>query len=584
MRSRLGIGRPRKIRRTTRPATSTRASRSASGSPVAESSSSDGPNGSLPAAASRCGQYSGRVANENVEVARGYHERTKHSEERLRASPHHLDWENQPVPFKLYRDLETIPLPRQLEPGTVSALRAISALVGRETEPTEQVPGLQALARVLYYSAGITKVKRSPGGDVYFRAAANTGALYHVDLYLACRDLPDLPAGIYHFGAHDFALRRLRVGDYRGAFIEAAGVEPSLAQAPVVVASASTYWRNAWKYRDRAYRHAFWDGGTLHANLLAVAAAQGLAAKVVAGFADRDVEHLLGLDPAREGALALVPLGRTAEPPPPAPDAPVLNLETEPLSAREIDYPAIREIHSASSLEHGEEVARWRGVAPSASGTRSPERALSPSSARGGGLAGRAARERHSPPRLDASFRRLALAHLRGAFHCARRRDRLDSSGLHGRPGVEPARPLRDRTRGGGSAARCLLPPARGAGARAPQGRRVSGDRGPTRPLPRASGRCRGERLLPRGSRADPRPVRQSRLSGRSARGRNRRRPPLPRRLRTSFRRHRTHLPRRRGYGVLLPSRRREERDVPDGARPHRSTEPRSAERGHQVA
>lgn len=94
------------------------------------------------------------MANENVEVARGYHERTKHSEERLRANPHHLDWDNQPVPFKLYRDLETIPLPRQLEPGTVSTLRAISALVGPEIEPTEPVPGLQALARVLYYSAG----------------------------------------------------------------------------------------------------------------------------------------------------------------------------------------------------------------------------------------------------------------------------------------------------------------------------------------------------------------------------------------------------------------------------------------------
>jgi SagB-type dehydrogenase family enzyme len=302
------------------------------------------------------------VANENVEFARGYHERTKHSEERLRASPHDLDWENQPIPFKLYRGLETIPLPRQLEPGTVSALRAISALVGRESEPTEQVPGLGALARVLYYSAGITKVRRSPGGGVYFRAASNTGALYHVDLYLACRDLPDLPAGLYHFGVHDFALRRLRVGDYRDAFIEAAAGESSLARAPVVVASASTYWRNAWKYRERAYRHAFWDAGTLHANLLAVAAAQGLAAKIVAGFADRDIEHLLGLDPAREGALALVPLGRTAEPPPPAPDAPVLNLETEPLSSREIEYSAIREIHSASSLEHGEEVARWRGA------------------------------------------------------------------------------------------------------------------------------------------------------------------------------------------------------------------------------
>ncbi len=115
------------------------------------------------------------MANENVEVARGYHERTKHSEERLRANPHHLDWDNQPVPFKLYRDLETVPLPRQLEPGTASALRAISALVARESEPTEQAPDLRALARVLYYSAGITKVRRSPGGDVYLPGGIEHG-------------------------------------------------------------------------------------------------------------------------------------------------------------------------------------------------------------------------------------------------------------------------------------------------------------------------------------------------------------------------------------------------------------------------
>jgi hypothetical protein len=73
-------------------------------------------------------QYSGRVANENVEVTRGYHERTKHSEERLRANPHHLDWDNQPFPFKLYRDLETIPpLVRETEPVPTTAVRGAGA-------------------------------------------------------------------------------------------------------------------------------------------------------------------------------------------------------------------------------------------------------------------------------------------------------------------------------------------------------------------------------------------------------------------------------------------------------------------------
>ena len=45
------------------------------------------------------------------------------------------------------------------------------------------------------------------------------------------------------------------------------------AYAPVIIACASTYWRNAWKYQSRAYRHCFWDCGTILANLLAVAAA-----------------------------------------------------------------------------------------------------------------------------------------------------------------------------------------------------------------------------------------------------------------------------------------------------------------------
>ena len=35
-----------------------------------------------------------------------------------------------------------------------------------------------------------------------------------------------------------------------------------MAQAPVVVAVTSTFWRNAWKYCGRAYRHPTWDAGT----------------------------------------------------------------------------------------------------------------------------------------------------------------------------------------------------------------------------------------------------------------------------------------------------------------------------------
>jgi SagB-type dehydrogenase family enzyme len=294
-----------------------------------------------------------------------YHEATKHSERSLRASRHFLDWPNQPLPFKVYRGLEATPLPRDFPDGDVPALEAIAGRpVGPAPESGGRVPDLACLARVLYLAAGITKRKRHPGGETWFRAHPNTGALYHVDLYVVTGDLPGLAAGVYHFGAHDFALHRLRAGDHRGVLVEASGRCPDLLRAPLVVASASTWWRNAWKYQARTYRHCFWDGGTLHANLLAGAHSERLEPRIVLGFADAPLERLLGLDPQREGAVALVALGRSAQTPPPAPVLAELRLETEPLSAREVDYPAIRTVHRASSLADGAEAAAWRGAAP----------------------------------------------------------------------------------------------------------------------------------------------------------------------------------------------------------------------------
>ncbi len=303
--------------------------------------------------------------NRDTQAILDYHEATKHSEESIRSSRHTLDWANQPLPFKIYRDLEPIQLVKDFPAPDVPALAAI----GQGAEPpapdaAERIPDLSTLSCVLHLSAGITKRRRHPGGETYFRAYPNTGALYHVDLYLVTGDLPDLAAGVYHFGPHDFALRRLREGDWRGVLLAASGENTDLARAPVVIASASTYWRNSWKYQARAWRHCFWDAGTLHANLIAAAGAEALEPRVVLGWADRPVERLLGLDPRREGALTLVPLGRARGSQPPAPAMPPLRLETEPLSRAEVDYPQIRAVQLASSLADDAEAAAWRGEAP----------------------------------------------------------------------------------------------------------------------------------------------------------------------------------------------------------------------------
>src|SRR5271167_3698324 len=121
--------------------------------------------------------------NRNPEAAWAYHDATKHSYSSVRTNPHSLDWANQPVPSKIYPALEPLFLPREVRQTGVAALSAIAESI---PAVTDAVPDLAAVAQLLYLSAGITRERNYPGGEIYFRAAACTGALYEVELYLVC--------------------------------------------------------------------------------------------------------------------------------------------------------------------------------------------------------------------------------------------------------------------------------------------------------------------------------------------------------------------------------------------------------------
>src|SRR3989454_666453 len=124
-------------------------------------------------------------------------------------------------------------------------------------------------------------------------------------------------------------------------------------------------WRNSWKYRARTYRHLFWDGGTMLANALATAAALGLAPRLFTGFVDAAVHRLLGIDGAREVALALLSVGPETPPAASASVSAPIEHATLPLSRHVVDEPLVAQAHAASALATPEDVVRWRaGRAP----------------------------------------------------------------------------------------------------------------------------------------------------------------------------------------------------------------------------
>src|SRR3989441_8848177 len=120
--------------------------------------------------------------NHDLAEAWAYHDGTKPSVEAVSGSAHRLEWAIMPRPFKVYPDLEPIPLPRDF---TTSTRPALAAVADRGTAAGDG-PRLDraALARLLYFSAGVLRRKTYAGGEIYFPPAACTGALYHIHLYL----------------------------------------------------------------------------------------------------------------------------------------------------------------------------------------------------------------------------------------------------------------------------------------------------------------------------------------------------------------------------------------------------------------
>jgi SagB-type dehydrogenase family enzyme len=288
-------------------------------------------------------------------VARRFHDETAHTPHSVRTSGHTLDWDNKPFPFKIYTDAPAVELPRDVDVPATPTLQALAA-------PGPPVAGLTlgTLTALLYYAAGVTRKKTYPGGgEVLFRAAASTGALYQTEVYVVAGAVEGLDAGLYHFCPGDFTLRQLRAGDVRAPLADAA-VDSTIVRRPATLVLSAIYWRNTWKYQARGYRHLFWDSGTMLANALAVGGAFGLEPAIVTGFVDNEVNHLVGLDADRETALELLPVGPEGAASAPPGEIPALRHDVMPLSTEEVDYPALRELHRASSLRTPAEVVAWR--------------------------------------------------------------------------------------------------------------------------------------------------------------------------------------------------------------------------------
>ena len=193
--------------------------------------------------------------------------------------------------YKRYEDsLPRVALPRDLPSTTAPAL----AVLAGTADVAPSGLDLPHLSRLLHLTAGVVRTAERPYGTYLFRAAGSAGGRFPMELYVAVPEGLDVPAGVHWYDPGDHAL--VRVGP------------PPDGDAPAIIVTGIP-WRTGWRYRERGYRHIFWDSGTMLAQLLAAADSAGLDPSLYSRFPDSEIAALVGADGVHEFPVAIVGLG-----------------------------------------------------------------------------------------------------------------------------------------------------------------------------------------------------------------------------------------------------------------------------------
>lgn len=231
-----------------------------------------------------------------LEAVLRYHERTKHHFYRFAAGPGQLDWANQPDPFRRYAGAALARLPL-LAPDAEPLSPAYEDLFIPGTVRAAPLT-LRALSRLFEYSLALSAWKQAGATRWALRANPSSGNLHPTEGYVLVGGIAELGAlpGLFHYAPLEHGLERR--ADCPAQLFER--LMHGFTGNTLLVGLSSVYWREAWKYGERAFRYCQHDVGHAVGALRIAAAALGWSARVLDGVADATIEALLGLDRAAD--------------------------------------------------------------------------------------------------------------------------------------------------------------------------------------------------------------------------------------------------------------------------------------------
>jgi SagB-type dehydrogenase family enzyme len=215
-----------------------------------------------------------------AETILAYHARTKHNLKRYAAGPETLDWDMQPNPFRKYSGCARTELPLGADRLDTSFAQA-------------STPGgigpvaltIDSVGNLLQLSMGLSAWKEYGPDRWAVRCNPSSGNLHPTEAYVFSSNVPGMQDGTYHYLSrdHTLELRRDR------------GIQPQ-APARLWIGLSSVHWREAWKYRERAFRYCQLDVGHALGALRYAAGVLGWSVALVDEVDHAELANMMGLD------------------------------------------------------------------------------------------------------------------------------------------------------------------------------------------------------------------------------------------------------------------------------------------------
>jgi SagB-type dehydrogenase family enzyme len=216
----------------------------------------------------------------------GYHEATKHHFHRYARSLGFMDWGNQPDPFRNYVGAERFPLPLIREDPAAGHI----SLYRRILPPAPS--NASTLGAFLELSMGLSAWKTTGGSRWSLRMNPSSGNLHPTEVHLVWSGTEDPAAGVYHYDPFNHMLeQRMALAD---GLVQA--IRDSFHPDAFLVGISSIFWRESWKYGERAFRYCLLDAGHALATLSFSAGLLGWRVTALGGLSDSDIETILGFD------------------------------------------------------------------------------------------------------------------------------------------------------------------------------------------------------------------------------------------------------------------------------------------------